>query len=74
MLVTENLVKQYGELKAQLGARDALQLSGEFPEPGVKQALESLMIIWLGTIAQAVILAAATLVAGYLAVRRFEYQ
>ena len=31
-----------GELKAQLGARDALQLSGDFPEPAVKQALESM--------------------------------
>ncbi len=30
------------ELKAQLGARDALQLSGEFPEEATRQALENL--------------------------------
>ena len=31
-----------GELKAQLGARDVLQLTGHFPEHGVGKALESL--------------------------------
>jgi len=30
------------ELKAQLGARDALQLSGEFPEAATRQAIEAL--------------------------------
>lgn len=31
-----------GELKAQLGARDVLQLSGDFPESGVGEALQAL--------------------------------